>query len=190
MFPTNVQIRQPINHFHKNRMCCSWLSNMKCFQMFWFRVKFQCMILKFGFLSYFSLCHRLQYIQHENWSDWKLQKRDRDNQNGFVMSTNAMIASIDQQMSNEHCLPLSIAFNIHPTSLRRNVESSLPKTSVKKQRNTNASTLISLRFKRQTKWIHRHHRQTVLSRKSQWLSVGCIQNYIAILYSLICYSSI
>lgn len=83
-----------------------------------------------------------------------------------------MKASIDQQMSNEHCLPLSIAVNIHPTNLQRNVESSLPTTSTKKKRNTNASTLISLRFKQQTKWIHRRHRQTVvLSRKSRLLSV-------------------
>lgn len=60
------------------------------------------------------------------------------------------------------------------------------------QTNTSASSsaselIVSLRFKKQTKWIHRHRHQTVLSRKSQLLSVGCIPIlYIAILKSICC----
>lgn len=101
------------------------------------------------------------------------------------LCTNAMKTSpIDPSISDEFNLSFSkLLTNIEEKNLQKKLQfeySSKPSLLLPKNRNRNNSSptssgnIVSLRFKKETKWIHRHHRQTVLSKKSQLLSVGCI----------------
>lgn len=128
------------------------------------------------------------YTITHSFTDWNIY-RGRAANSLFnviiVMRTNAMRASIDHQMSNEHYLPLSIVHNIHENNLQRKFKSSPTKIAITQKNNRKSSTVISFRFKQQTKWIHHHHRQTVLSRRNLLLSV-CYPNYSQNVLNLRC----
>lgn len=89
------------------------------------------------------------------------------------MCTTAMKhQSIVSQISNENFLPFSL--NNQVKSLQRKL-CWLPLLSSSGYFCGQKSLkIISLKRYKQTKWIHRHHRQTVLSRKSLLLPVGFI----------------
>lgn len=96
-------------------------------------------------------------------------------------------SSIDRSISNEFNLPRSKTSetNIEEKSQQKKLQfefSSTPSLLLPKNKNqqhnsssssSSSEIIVSLRFKKQTKWIHRHHRQTVLSKKSRILSVSC-----------------
>lgn len=92
--------------------------------------------------------------------------------------------TIDRTIFNEFNLPISkIYTNIEDNKNRQNKLqqfklSTTPKTTSQIIHTSAPSKrILSLRFKKQIKWIHRHRRQTVLSRISQILSVGLHPNY-------------
>lgn len=93
------------------------------------------------------------------------------------MCTNAMKTSLnDRSIFNEFNLPLSnISTNIEVQNFQRKFQFKLLHQSHHNSQNNSSLEIIPLsRFKKQTTWIHRHHRQTVLSRRNQLLSVSWI----------------
>lgn len=79
-----------------------------------------------------------------------------------------MKTAIGSQNSNEHFLPFSS--NIQINNSQRDHQQFISAKKCAKS----TKIISSLRYKQQTKWIHRHRHQTALSRKNLLLPVRLI----------------
>lgn len=182
----------------------TFVNKWPCFRLMYKLVRRLIILIKIRmwmrsfFFSKYLLSHKLCWLVWWNalkgtithsFTDWNIY-RGRAANSLFnviiVMRTIAMRASIDHQMSNEHYLPLSIVLNIHENNLQRKFKSSPTKIALTQKNNRKS---LSFRFKQQTKWIHHHHRQTVLSRRNLLLSV-CYPDYSQKVLNLRCKAEI